>query len=207
MVPRRAIPSPAVRAVLATGALLMAAAAPAAPDPAALTRRLVAAAVERAHLKVRYVGDYVRIPYPGGDVPADTGVCADEVIRIYRAVGVDLQVAVHEDIVRAPSAYPLRGRPDTSIDHRRVKNLLVYFRRDGEVLPITGDPTDYGPGDLVVWDLVAGHIGMVVDRKDPASGRPLILHNVGRGPMIEDVLFTWPILGHFRYRGPRASPR
>ncbi|MGC4001240.1 MAG: DUF1287 domain-containing protein [Anaeromyxobacter sp.] len=188
---------------LAAAALLPAlAAAQARPaDRAAFTRRLVAAAVARTQVKVRYVPDYVGIPYPGGDVPAGTGVCTDEIIRIYRAVGIDLQREVHEDIVRNRAAYPrVSGRPDTSIDHRRVPNLMAFLDRHGEPLARSDDPTDYRPGDLVTWDLAAGHIGMVVDRKDP-SGRPLILHNVGRGPMIEDALFAWPITGHWRYAG------
>jgi uncharacterized protein len=197
-----------LRLLTALSVALLAAARPA-PEPgrAELTRRLVAAAVARAGVEVRYVADYVRIPYPDGDVPPGTGVCADEIIRIYRAAGIDLQQLVHEDIVRAPSAYALRARPDTSIDHRRVRNLMVFFRREGESLPPSGDPGDYQPGDVVAWDLVAGHIGMVVDRRDPATGRPLILHNVGRGPRIEDVLFAWPILGHYRYGGSGRAPR
>src|SRR5579872_4574310 len=86
------------------------------------TRRLVAAAIERTHHSVRYVSDYVSIPYPGGDVPADTGVCTDEIIRIYRALGVDLQKEVHEDMVRNFSSYPHKwlAHPDSNIDHRRV---------------------------------------------------------------------------------------
>lgn len=165
-------------------------------DPAA---RLVAAAVARASVEVRYTPGYVRIPYPGGDVPAGTGVCTDEIIRIYRAVGVDLQRLVHEDVLRARAAYPRVSRPDTSIDHRRVPNLAAFFGRHGVTLPITSAPGDYRPGDLVLWDLAAGHIGMVVDRKDPTGARYLILHNVGAGPKIEDALFSWRIVGHYRY--------
>jgi hypothetical protein len=167
---------------------------------AAFTRQLVAAAVARAEVKVRYVPGYVRLPYPGGDVPANTGVCTDEIIRIYRAVGIDLQREVHEDVVRSRPAYPrVRGRPDASIDHRRVPNLMAYFARHGEALAIGPDPGDYRPGDVVAWDLQAGHIGMVVDRKDPSGSRPLVLHNVGAGPRIEDALFAWRIIGHYRY--------
>jgi hypothetical protein len=194
------------RAVAAIAGLLLLTGTGQSPHPAAFQRRLVAAAVHRASVKVRYVSDYVRIAYPGGDVPADTGVCADEIIRIYRAVGIDLQRELHEDLVRAPAAYRLRGRPDTNIDHRRVKNLMVYFRWRGQVLPVSTEPTDYRPGDIVAWDLLAGHIGMVVDQQG-ANGQPLILHNVGHGPKIEDVLFSWPILGHYRYDGsPDLSP-
>jgi uncharacterized protein YijF (DUF1287 family) len=178
------------------------------PDAAAeFTKRLVAAAVDRASVHVRYVPDYVRIPYPGGDVPPDTGVCTDEIIRIYRAVGIDLQKEVHEDVAAHFSEYPSRLRqPDSNIDHRRVPMLMTFFKRMGAARPITADPADYLPGDVVAWDLQAGHVGMVIDRKDPGSGRPLILHNVGQGPHIEDALFSWPIIGHYRWGGPKAGP-
>lgn len=174
-----------------------------------LTRHLVAAAVERSTVHVRYVADYVRIPYPGGDVPADTGVCTDEIIRIYRKVGIDLQKEVHEDEIGHFSEYPRKWRwllsqPDTNIDHRRVPNLMVFFRRNGESLPITTSAADYLPGDIVAWDLGGGqtHIGMVVDRQPLLAKRYMILHNIGRGPQIEDVLFDWKIIGHYRYLGP-----
>ena len=172
-------------------------------------RRLVTAAIERTHHSVRYVSAYVSIPYPGGDVPADTGVCTDEIIRSYRAVGIDLQKEVHEDMVQNFSAYPdkwrwLLARPDSNIDHRRVPNLMVFFQRKGETLPITGRAEDYSPGDLVTWDLPGNlpHIGIVVDRKSPDSGRLMIVHNIGAGPKMEDVLFNWKITGHYRYFRP-----
>ena len=174
-------------------------------------KRFVAAAIERTHHTVRYDPAYVKIPYPGGDVPADTGVCTDEVIRAFRAVGVDLQKEVHEDMQRNFSAYPrqrrwLLGSPDTNIDHRRVPNLMVFFSRKGETLPITNRAGDYSPGDLVTWDLGGNvpHIGIVVDRKSGATGRYLIVHNIGQGPKMEDVLFDWKITGHYRYYGPGA---
>jgi len=173
------------------------------------TTRLVAAAIERTHHPVRYVSAYVRIPYPGGDVPADTGVCTDEIIRSYRAVGVDLQKEVHEDMLQNFGAYPNKRRwllahPDSNIDHRRVPNLMVFFQRKGESLPITAKAADYAPGDLVTWDLGGGvpHIGIVVDQKSGWSGRYRIVHNIGEGPKMEDVLFNWKITGHYRYFGP-----
>jgi len=176
---------------------------------AEFTRRLVAAAVERTHHSVRYVSEYVRIPYPGGDVPADTGVCTDEIIRAYRAVGVDLQKEVHEDMLQNFAAYPNKRRwllahPDSNIDHRRVPNLMVFFQRKGESLPITNRAEDYAPGDLVTWDLGGNvpHIGIVVDQKSRWSGRHQIVHNIGEGPKMEDVLFNWKITGHYRYFGP-----
>lgn len=171
--------------------------------------RLMAAAIERTHHPARYDPAYVHIPYPGGDVPADTGVCTDEVIRSYRAVGIDLQKEVHEDMEKNFSAYPrkwkwLSSHTDTNIDHRRVPNLMVFFSRKGETIGITQRAEDYSPGDIVTWDLGGGvpHIGIVVDRKSTGSGRFLIVHNIGQGPKMEDVLFHWRITGHYRYLGP-----
>lgn len=172
--------------------------------------KLSAAAIDRSHLTIRYDSSYVRIPYPNGDVPANTGVCTDEVIRSYRALGIDLQKEVHEDMQRNFSAYPnqrrwLLSRTDTNIDHRRVPNLRVFFSRKGESLPITSHTEDYLPGELVTWDLGGNvpHIGIVVNKKSPDSGRYLVEHNIGAGPKIEDVLFSWRITGHYRYFGPR----
>lgn len=170
-------------------------------------KRLVAAAIERTRHSVHYDPSYVGIPYPSGDVPADTGVCTDEVIRAYRAVGADLQKEVHEDMKQNFSAYPHLGgarHPDANIDHRRVPILMVFFSRKGEELKITSRAEDYAPGDLVTWDLGGGvpHIGILVDQKSAASGRYLIVHNIGQGPQMEDVLFAWKITGHYRYFGP-----
>jgi uncharacterized protein len=170
-------------------------------------RKLTAAAIEKTNHSVRYDPAYVRLPYPGGDVPADTGVCTDEVIRSYRAVGVDLQKEVHEDVVQNFELYPrrwLHTHPDSNIDHRRVPNLMVFFSRKGETLPITNRHDDYSPGDIVTWDLGGGvpHIGIVVDRKSPQTGRYMVVHNIGQGPRMEDVLFAWKITGHYEYFGP-----
>jgi len=172
-------------------------------------QKLVEAAIERTHLTVRYDPSYVRIPYPNGDVPAETGVCTDEIIRAYRAVGVDLQKEVHEDMLHNFSAYPnqrrwLLAHTDTNIDHRRVPNLMAFFTRKGESLPVTARNEDYSAGDLVTWDLGGNvpHIGIVVNRKSTRTGRYLVVHNIGRGPQMEDVLFSWRITGHYRYFGP-----
>jgi uncharacterized protein YijF (DUF1287 family) len=174
---------------------------------------LAAAAVERTHHTVRYDPAYVRIPYPGGDVPAATGVCTDEVIRSYRAVGIDLQKEVHQDMAAHFSAYPKkwgnasrlssREGTDPNIDHRRVPNLMVFFSRHGQTLPLSADARDYRPGDLVAWNLGGAitHIGIVVDQRSQQSGRFLMVHNIGQGPQMEDVLFNWKIIGHYRYFG------
>ena len=175
-------------------------------DRTAFTRQLDTAAIARVKVHVRYVPDYVKLGYPGGDVPADTGVCTDEIIRIYRAVGIDLQKEVHEDAVRHLAEYPLHTRSaDANIDHRRVPNLAKFFERKGVSLQVKRDASDYRPGDIVTWDLDGKHthIGMVVSRTN-LWGRHEILHNIGDGPKIEDVLFDWKITGHYRYYGPRG---
>jgi len=180
------------------------------PAHAQFLHKLVAAAIERTHHAVRYDSAYVRIPFPNGDVPAETGVCTDEVIRAYRAVGVDLQKEVHEDMLGNFAAYPnqrrwLLAHTDTNIDHRRVPNLMTFFARKGEMLTTSTQGADYAPGDLVTWDLGGNvpHIGIVVDRKSARTGRFLVVHNIGRGPQMEDVLFNWKITGHYRYFGAR----
>jgi len=168
----------------------------------AFAKKLVAAADDRPNHVVRYDPGYVKIAYPNGEVPAKTGVCTDEIIRIYRAVGIDLQRLVHEDMGANRSAYQrASGRLDTNIDHRRVPNLAVFFGRKGQTLAITGKPADYLPGDIVIWMLPNGrdHIGMVTDRK-AVEGRYMVEHNIGEGPKIEDVLMEWKITGHYRYR-------
>ncbi|MFH2051310.1 MAG: DUF1287 domain-containing protein [bacterium] len=170
-------------------------------DPAS---RLVAAAVERTTHQVRYDGSYRRLAYPGGDVPDSLGVCTDLVIRSYRALGVDLQRLVHEDMIRDFDAYPAQwglDGPDANIDHRRVPNLQAFFRRSGAELGVTDEPADYLPGDLVTWMLPGNlpHIGIVTDHWSGDGARPLIVHNIGRGPRLEDCLFSFTVTGHYRY--------
>ena len=169
--------------------------------------RLSAAAEERATKFVIYDGSYVRIPYPNGDVAADRGVCSDEVVRAYRLLGIDLQRLVHEDMRRAFLAYPRRWgleRPDPNIDHRRVPNLSTFFARHGQSLPVTARGRDYKPGDVVAFALADGrpHIGIVTERMSGDGERPLVLHNIGFGPQIEDMLFSLKITGRYRYTGP-----
>ncbi len=168
-------------------------------------RQLIAAAIERTRHRVAYDGAYRKLGYPGGDVPDDVGVCTDLVIRAYRSgLGIDLQKEVHEDMVRTFATYPRIWRlhkPDRNIDHRRVPNLETFFRRHGESLPVTRNPGDYAPGHLVTWRLPGNlpHIGVVTDRRSADGRRPLIAHNIGRGPQLEDVLFDYQISGHFRF--------
>jgi uncharacterized protein YijF (DUF1287 family) len=169
---------------------------------------VVASARTQVGVTLHYDPAYARIPYPMGDVPMDRGVCADVLVRGFRAAGVDLQQLVHEDMRAHFSAYPhawgLR-EPDSNIDHRRVPNLETFFRRRGFALPISTTAHDYRAGDVVSWRLPNGlaHIGLVSDRQVPdGSGRPLVIHNIGAGTQEEDVLFAWTQVGHFRWQFP-----
>jgi uncharacterized protein len=166
---------------------------------------LVDAARRQTLAQVTYDGAYVRIGYPMGDVPSDRGVCTDVVIRAYRAIGIDLQVLVHEDMRANFSRYPrLWGlsRPDTNIDHRRVPNLRRFLERANARVTDSGGVAGYLPGDLVTWMLPGNlpHIGFVSDRRAAGTERPLVIHNIGAGPKEEDMLLAYPITGHYRYR-------
>ncbi len=179
----------------------------------ALAQKLNKAALDRLLANVTYDPAYVSIKYPMGDVPAHMGVCSDVIIRSYRKLGLDLQELVHKDMRRAFGKYPKRWglkRPYKNIDHRRVANLRVFLTRHGKVLKISNKAADYKTGDLVTWDLAGTkpsslihtklpHIGIVTDRRSATGARPLIVHNIGRGPKLEDILFQYKITGHYRY--------
>lgn len=165
---------------------------------------LVKAAIERTKHVVRYDGSYRKMSYPMGDVPDDVGVCSDLIIRAYRALSIDLQKLVHVDMLRYFHKYPglwNLKQADRNIDHRRVPNLQKFFERHGKVLPITQNKNDYGPGDVVTWMLPGNlpHIGIVTDRKTRDTNALLIVHNIGSGPRLEDMLFKYKITGHYRY--------
>lgn len=167
--------------------------------------RLSDAAIELTRVRIVYDPAYRKIPYPNGDVAPGRGVCTDVIVRAYRKLGIDLQQKVHEDMKANFKKYPqIWGlkRPDTNIDHRRVPNLSTFFARHGETLNITKVSSDYKPGDIITWKLDNGldHIGIIIDRKTGDNKRFLIVHNIGRGQVIEDCLFSWKITGHFRYK-------
>lgn len=168
--------------------------------------KLSDAAIELTKQKVIYDPAYFTISYPNGDVPAGKGVCTDVVIRAYRnGLKVDLQKEVHLDMKPNFKLYPKnwgRKTTDRNIDHRRVYNLMVFFRRKGIVKPMTKNPDDYSPGDLVCWNLSGNisHIGVVVNQKSADGKRYLIVHNIGGGQVMEDCLFSWKIIGHYKYK-------
>ncbi|RCK78107.1 MAG: hypothetical protein OZSIB_1756 [Candidatus Ozemobacter sibiricus] len=164
---------------------------------------LIAAAMAQVGQTVYYDPAYVKLAYPGGDVPLERGVCTDVVIRALRRLGFDLQKEVHEDMRRAFAAYPRKWgltRPDPNIDHRRVPNLMTFFARRGKARPLPVVPTAVEPGDLIAWSLPDGrpHIGIVTDRPSGTASRWLVVHNIGAGAQLEDVLLEFKIIGHYR---------
>jgi uncharacterized protein YijF (DUF1287 family) len=155
--------------------------------------------------KVVYDPSYFSIDYPNGDVPKDKGVCTDVIIRAYRKLGIDLQKEVHEDMQQNFNLYPkIWGlkRTDKNIDHRRVPNLMTFFSRKGQVKPITKNPKNYIPGDIICWNLGGAitHTGIVVNKKSTDNKRYLIVHNIGAGQVLEDCLFSFKIIGHYRFK-------
>ncbi len=174
------------------------------PESAPLAVRVVQSAIEQTTFTRFYDPAYLRIAYPGGDVPRERGVCTDVIIRAFRAAGVDLQREVHRDMAANFSAYPQRWgltRPDTNIDHRRVPNLMTYFRRQGKALRLSASAANFQPGDVVAWNLGRGvlHIGIVTSVRAGDGQRYQAVHNLGSGAKLEDVLFSWRIIGHYRY--------
>ena len=166
--------------------------------------QLVSAALDLTKQNVKYDPKYFSIAYPNGDLPSDKGVCTDVIIRAYRKLGIDLQKEVHEDMKANFSVYPKNWgltHTDTNIDHRRIPNLMTFFSRKGITLPITNNPEDYHPGDIVCWDLGSGieHIGIVVSEKATVFDRYKVVHNIGAGQVLEDCLFQFKIIGHYRY--------
>lgn len=166
--------------------------------------RLAAAALKRTQAKVTYDAAYYQIDFPNGDVPAEKGVCTDVVIRSFRGLDIDLQELVHSDLKANFRAYPQLWKakgPDTNIDHRRVPNLQRFFSRNGQALAMTTEESDYSVGDVVAWRLVNGqtHTGIVVPGPGARKSEKWIVHNIGRGPVWEEALFDFKIIGHYRY--------
>ena len=168
-------------------------------------QQLSACAEDIIDKNIVYDPTYFTINYPNGDIPENKGVCTDVVIRSYRKMGIDLQKEVHDDMKNNFSLYPKNWglhKPDTNIDHRRVPNLMTYFKRHNAELPITTNGKDYLPGDIVCWSLGGGltHIGIVIDQMSHDRQRHLIVHNIGNGQIAEDILFAYTIIGHYRFK-------
>ena len=173
-------------------------------NPNSFAEKLSNAAISIIDDKVVYTPDYVSIKYPYGDVPAKTGVCTDVIIRAYRKLNIDLQKEVHEDMKANFSKYPAKWgltKTDTNIDHRRVPNLEVFFERKGKKLKVSENASDYKTGELVTWMInrKLPHIGIVTHLKSEDGKRNLIVHNVGSGQVLQDCLFNYEVVGHFKF--------
>lgn len=166
--------------------------------------KLSNAALTLTEQNVTYDPSYFSIDYPNGDIPSNKGVCTDVIIRAYRLIGIDLQKEVHEDMKTNFNIYPNNWglkSTDKNIDHRRVPNLMKFFERKGTIKVKSTNPSDYKSGDIVCWNLSGGitHIGIVIDKKSTDGMRNLIVHNIGAGQVIQDCLFDFKIIGHYRY--------
>ena len=167
-------------------------------------KQFIDGAVEQSKVTTGYDPSYVKLDYPNGDVASDTGVCSDVVVRAFRKAGIDLQKEVHEDMKLAWDEYPRKWGAkgtDSNIDHRRVLNLMTYFDRQGKSVPISNNREDYLPGDIVAWELSDGieHIGILTNLWSEPDKHCLVIHNIGAGAHVEDVLLNWKIIGHYRY--------
>lgn len=175
------------------------AAVPSYPDavpntPAAFGLALAASARTQLDDFVIYNPRYAALAYPRGDTQPLYGVCTDVVVRAYRAFGIDFQELIHTSRL---------GRGDPSIDHRRVEIVRKFLERYGTSFEISEFPEDFLPGDIVTYQRPHGrvsqhHIAIVSDRLAP-SDRPMIVHNRGWGPQLEDALFADRITGHYRF--------
>jgi uncharacterized protein len=173
-------------------------------DAAIKPSQLVASARSQIGVTVSYDPAYRQLDYPRGDVPKNTGVCSDVVVRALREQGTDLQKELHEDMRRNFGEYPRKWslkQPDRNIDHRRVLNLMTYFQRQGFAQSITNKAENFAAGDIIAWDLGGGvtHIGIVSDRTT-SKRIPLIIHNIGRGTQEEDILLRYRVIGHYRLK-------
>jgi uncharacterized protein len=169
--------------------------------------KLVKAARSQVGVTLHYDPNYSKLAYPKGDVDLSKGVCTDVIIRALRdAHGLDLQQLVHEDMAKNFALYPKKWglkQPDANIDHRRVPNLQVYFKRHWQALALNPKPADFQAGDVVTVMLPGNlpHIMLVSDKqqaKTTQAGIPLVIHNIGRGAKEEASLFSYTITGHYR---------
>lgn len=170
--------------------------------------KLAKAALARTESEVVYDLTYRVIEFPNGDIPADRGKAEDVIVRSYRALGTDLQMLINDDMSENFREYPRYwglSEPDPNVDHRRTPNLQRYFVRHGESLATSNSAEDYQFGDIVVWHLPeqqpqrAGHIGIIVPGPGKLSDEKWVVHNNGSGPRWENELFSYPIIGHYRY--------
>ena len=112
----------------------------------------------------------------GYHIRRDGSVCLDRVVTTYKT--------------------NVWGDPDwTYLDIETMAQSMYYVRSlRTEVTTKHGRQALAGsnPGNLP-------HIGIVSDCRTTFSARPLIIHNIGAGPVEDDILFAYPITGRYRY--------
>lgn len=165
--------------------------------------------VAAARKQIGIVTEYDTSYFANGEVPENSGVCADVIWRALKEMGYDLQSELDRDVNKNPFDYPNVEKPDSAIDFRRVKNLNVFFDKYAETLTakvISGDIdnlSQWQAGDLVTFAPLPTsgltHIAVVSDKRRK-DGVPLLIHNYGRGTREDDYLQNWPtiITGHYR---------
>jgi len=142
-----------------------------------------------------YDGSYIAIGYPGGDVGYNKGVCTDVVIRALRSINIDLQELIHNDMKANLNVYNKRYTTkvvDKNIDHRRTQNIQTYLTRIGANIKVPPYGYQYEMGDILFWNIAAGHTGIVVDKVNEDGDSHLVVHNIGGGAQYEDMLNSWP---------------
>jgi len=151
----------------------------------------------------------IRMNFPMGDIDSHIGTCTDVVIRSLRYAGVDLQAQIYEDIILNPGTYSQVKKPSTHIDHRRVRNLKIWF--DRHAVSLTHDVNDmnaWKPGDIVIMDTgvqngtVFDHIGIVGREKQ--NNKYLVINLWTIGYTINEMNLLngdYPtIKGHYRLK-------
>ena len=143
--------------------------------------------------KPKYKSKY----YDGGYSNDRYGVCTDVVANALKNAGYDLMDLVNEDIINNREEYDI-DKVDRNIDFRRVKNLIIYFKRNA--ISLTNDIYKIGKwqgGDIVIF---RNHIGIVSDKRN-RNGVTYVIHHYSPYQISyeEDILENRKdIVGHYR---------
>lgn len=163
-------------------------------DSVTLLEQVSSHAEMQTYQNTIYDGSYVGIGYPGGDVGYQQGVCTDVVIRAFRIIDIDLQELIHNDMKNDLETYNKRYKTkavDKNIDHRRTQNIQTYLTKIGAKIKVPNSIDQYKPGDILFWDIAAGHTGIVVSSRTNDGYNRLVVHNIGGGAVYENLLSCW----------------
>ena len=173
------------------------------------TLDLYRGAIKTAINGADYQEGYERLKYPMGDISREIGVCTDVVVRAYRNAGWDLQKLIYTDMLKRPTSYGLRGKnPNRNIDHRRVRRLIVFFKKYFKPLPVKFNANQKGeevwlPGDLIFMDTLdkgrPTHVGLVSARAG-SDGEPMIINNWTYGYQTSEMSLRGSATYLYRFR-------